>query len=311
MANVLVLTANALLDHLALAPFAAGTINRVGRFQPIAGGKGLNVGRVLARHGHRVTACGFAGGDSGRQLAELVVADGLEPAFTATAARTRIGFCVADERGGASAALEGGFAVEPAEVAALAREVAGRLHGCDLVIACGSVPDDATCTSLYRLVLAACAEAGVTCWVDAYGPAMREALTGGHPPALAKPNRDEYDRDRAWLACPELHLTDGGRELRVRHPEGRFRVVPPPVIESNPIGSGDCYLAGLAHARLAGFTLADQLRYAAAAGAANAARADVARIGPTDITALTDRVVVVPAGDEAGILDDSAPSQGR
>ena len=50
---------------------------------------------------------------------------------------------------------------------------------------------------------------------------------------------------------------------------------------------------------------------AAAAGAANAARADVARIGPTDITALTDRVVVVPAGDEAGILDDSAPGQGR
>ena len=310
MAAILVLTANTLLDHLALAPFTAGAINRVARFQPIAGGKGLNVGRVLARHGHRVTACGFAGGDSGRQLIELVTADGLEPAFTATAARTRIGFCVADEGGGSSAALEGGFAVEAAEVAALARQVGARLLGCDLVIVCGSVPDP-VCNPLYRLVLAACAEAGVTCWMDAYGPAMHEALTGGHPPALAKPNREEYDRDRAWLACSELHLTDGGRELRVRHPEGRFRVVPPPVTEVNPIGSGDCYLAGLAHARLSGLALVDQLRYAAAAGAANAARADVARIGPADISALAERTLVVSAGDEAGLIDDSAPPPGR
>jgi len=310
MANVIVLTANALLDHLALGTFVPGAVNRVGRFRPIAGGKGLNVGRVLARHGHHVTACGFAGGDSGKQIAELVVADGLVPAFTPTAARTRVGFCVADEQGGTSAALESGFTVEPAELAMLTREVIARLRGCDLVIACGSVPD-ATCTPLYRLVLAACAEAGVTCWVDSYGPAMREALTGGHPPAVAKPNREEYDRDRAWLACPELHLTDGAQELRVRHAEGRFRVVPPTVAEINPIGSGDCYLAALAHARLSGFALVDQLRYAAAAGAANAARADVARIGPADITALVDRALVVPAGDEAGPIEDSAVTQDR
>ena len=310
MARILVLTANTLLDHLALAPFTSGAVNRVGRFEAIAGGKGLNVGRVLARHGHRVTACGFAGGDSGRQLVDLAAADGLEPAFTPTAARTRIGFCVADDRGGSSAALEGGFAVEAAEVAALARDVSGGLRGCDLVIACGSVPDP-SCHALYRLVLAACAAAGVVCWVDAYGPAMHEALTGGHPPAFAKPNRQEYDRDRAWLACPELHLTDGGGEVRVRHPDGRFRVVPPTVRELNPIGSGDCYVAALAHARLSGFALVDQLRYAAAAGAANAARADVARIGPAEVRELVERTVVMPADDKAAPFDDSAPPPGR
>jgi len=310
MADVLVLTANTLLDHLAIGPFMSGAVNRVARFEPIAGGKGLNVGRVLARHGHRVTACGFAGGDSGRQLAELVRSDGMEPAFTATAARTRIGFCVADGGGVTSAALEGGFAVEPAEVAALVREVGARLRGCDLLIACGSVPAT-TCDGLYRVVLAACASAGVTAWVDSYGPAMREALGGGHPPALAKPNRQEYDRDRAWLNCPELHLTDGGGELRVRHPDGRFRVRPPPVREINPIGSGDCYLAALAHARLVGMALPDQLRYAAAAGAANAARADVARIGPGDIQALAERAIVTAAPDEGAAFDDSAPAHPR
>lgn len=305
MPSILVLTPNTLLDHFAVGGFTAGAINRVTHFTPIAGGKGLNVGRVLARHGHRVIACGFAGGDSGERLRDLVAADGLEPAFTRTAARTRLGFCVANPAGPTSAAVEDGFAVDPAELSQLVRNVQARLIECQLVIASGSVPDR-TCQALYRLVLAACAQHGVPCWVDAYGPAMIEALSGGNPPTLCKPNREEYARDRAWLASPEMHLTDGGAAVHVRHPQGRFRVVPPVITQINPIGSGDCYLAALAHARLTGLPLPEQLRYAAAAGAANAARADVARIGPHDITALADQVSVYPAADEPANEADSA-----
>jgi fructose-1-phosphate kinase PfkB-like protein len=67
---------------------------------------------------------------------------------------------------------------------------------------------------------------------------------------------------------------------------GRYRVTPPAVPEVNPVGSGDCYLAALAHARLSGFTYTDQLRYAAAAGAANARQLAVATLGPADIEPL-------------------------
>jgi fructose-1-phosphate kinase PfkB-like protein len=41
-------------------------------------------------------------------------------------------------------------------------------------------------------------------------------------------------------------------------------------------------------------TLIDQVRYAAAAGAANAARIDIARISPADIRAIIDQVDVTP-----------------
>ena len=83
----------------------------------------------------------------------------------------------------------------------------------------------------------------------------------------------------------------------MRHPEGRFRIIPPEIEARNPVGSGDCYLAALAHARLSGMPLVDQLRYAAAAGAANAARIDIARIAPSDIRALIDDVQVIPAAE--------------
>jgi fructose-1-phosphate kinase PfkB-like protein len=65
--------------------------------------------------------------------------------------------------------------------------------------------------------------------------------------------------------------------------------------EVNGIGSGDCWLAGYAHGRLSGWDIPRSLAWAAAAGAANAARAEVARIGPEDVKPLIERVQVVPA----------------
>lgn len=292
MATILTLTANPLIDHLAASRIEAGAVNRVGHFVPLAGGKGLNMGRVLARHGHRVIATGFAGGPTGQLLADLTAADGMEPAFVATAARSRIGFIAIDpERGGTTAVLENGCAITPAEMGSMMLRFRALLTGIDLVIVGGSVPHE-NCNGLYRQVLDACALAKIPCWVDSYGVAMDEALAGVHPPALAKPNKQEYGKGRRWLPCRELHLTDGANEIKVRHPHGRFRIIPPTVKQLNQVGSGDCYLAALAHARLANLSIEEQLRYAAAAGAANAARVDIARISPADIEALVDQVQI-------------------
>jgi fructose-1-phosphate kinase PfkB-like protein len=293
MATVLTITANPLLDHLATAVITPGKVHRIERFTPVAGGKGLNVARVLSRHGHRVLAGGFLGGSSGEQLAALTIADGIEPCFTPIAASTRLGFLLTDpEHGGTTSVMENGPEISAGEIAVLVSQVRARLAEVQLVIISGGVPS-ASCHDLYRLLLDLCAQAGVTCWVDGYGPAMDAALAGPHPPALVKPNREEYGSDgRRWVVAHEIHLSDGGGELQIYTPNGRFRVTPPKVAEINAIGCGDCYVAALAHARLAGTDLIGQLRYAAAAGAANALRADVARIGPGEINHLVDLVQV-------------------
>ena len=294
MATILTLTANPMIDYLTTGRIVADSVNRLGHFTPLAGGKGLNMGRVLARHGHRVIATGFAGGTEGDLLADLTAADGMEPAFITTAARTRMGFITIDpERGGCTSVLEHGSPVTTAELGTMMHQMRAMVSEADLVLIGGSVPHD-TCNGLYRQVLDICALEKVTCWVDAYGAVMDEALIGANPPAFAKPNKEEYGKGRRWLPCRELHLSDGGNELKIRHPEGRFRVKPPKIKTINPVGSGDCYVAALAHARLSGMTLIDQLRYAAAAGAANAARVDIARISPADIRAIIDQVDVTP-----------------
>jgi fructose-1-phosphate kinase PfkB-like protein len=291
MATILIVTANPLLDHLADLELEPGRINRCHSYHVMAGGKGLNVGRVLVRHGHRVLACGFAGGYTGTRFNEIVAAEGQTPIFIPTTAPLRIGFFARNCVGaGPTGLLEDGFAVSVAEAAACIDTVTTALAGCDLCICSGSVPDKATCNELYSGILERCAQANVPCWVDSYGAAMDAALACDYPPTLVKPNREERERARGWERALERHFSDGSERFRVSGLCGDWVVEPPPVVSVNPIGSGDCYLGALAHARLSGWGIEQQLRYAAAAGALNATRMSVAELEPSNIAALTPTV---------------------
>lgn len=290
--DVLVINANPLLNLVYAGDFTPAAVNRVGAMTMVAEGKGVNVARVLVRHGHSVILTGFAGGHSGAWLRELVRGEGVADACVATAAPLRVGFMAVGAEGHPTTVFPGGFPVTRAECAALLEQVENLLGSARLVIASGSVPDPVA-ESLYADLLALCVRHGVPCWLDAYGPAMSRALEGTTAPALSSPNRQEWANSRGWERVEELHITDGEKAIEiVSRTEGRWRVIPPPIGQVNPVGSGDCYLAGLAHGWLQGLPWQDRLCYAAAAGAANALRQDVAMIGPDDVKPLMDGVAL-------------------
>lgn len=289
--DVLVINANPLLNLVHAGNFVPGAVNRVPHLAMMAEGKGVNVARILARHGHRVVLTGFAGGHSGAWLRELIRAEDVKDACVETAAPLRVGFMASGpDADHPTTVFPNGFPVTPAECQALLDQVKTLLGSVRLVIASGSVPDPAA-EDLYAQVLSLCAERSVPCWVDAYGPCMRRALAGPVAPALAKPNRDELEPSLPWERVDELHITDGGGAIQVIHRhEGRWRVIPPGIRQINPVGSGDCYVAGLAHGWLEGFAFEERLRYAVSAGTANALRQEVAMIASDDVMPLLDRV---------------------
>jgi tagatose 6-phosphate kinase len=291
--DVLVINANPLLNLVHAGDYTPEAINRVPSLTMAAEGKGVNVARVLARHGHRVALTGFAGGHSGAWLRELILGDGVADALIATAAPLRVGFMASGRNAEhPTTVLPGGFPVTLAECLALLEQVEKLLGSARLVIASGSVPDPVAC-ELYAQVVARCFRHAVPCWLDAYGPAMEQALIGPLPLVLSKPNREEFGQSRHWKNVEELHVTDGGEPVAVsRRGEGQWRVMPPRIRQVNPVGSGDCYLAGLAHGWLSGMAWEDRLRYAASAGAANALRQDVAAVTPADVAALQGQVRV-------------------
>ena len=90
----------------------------------MAAGKGINVARVLQRHGHETCAAFFAGGHTGAMLEELIAADGVETLRIDTAARMRLGIiCAADGERAQGSLLENGFALLPEEIAAMTAAV--------------------------------------------------------------------------------------------------------------------------------------------------------------------------------------------
>lgn len=290
MARIVTVTPNPLLDLLAAEEVRPGTVNRTRGFAPTPGGKGINVARVLVAHGHAVTACGFAGGHFGRLHRELVAGLGIDEALTTTAARLRIGFLAGGD-GAPTSLLERGFAVAQDERHALCAQVRDAVASAELMIVGGSVPCP-DCEGLLVDLAAIAAETGTPCWIDSYGAPMHRALGGPHPPTCAKPNREEFAGSDRWRRCREVHRSDGGGELWITIGEEEWRVDPPPVEEVNPVGSGDCYLAGLAHATLEGRDDAARLAYAAGCGAANAERRGVADFDPSRAAALASRARV-------------------
>lgn len=294
MFDVLVINANPLLNLVHAGSYTPGAVNRVPTMHMHAEGKGVNVARVLARHGHRVILTGFAGGYSGAWLRDLIAREGVHDAWLETGEPLRVGFMASGSQDHhPTTVFPNGFQVTTGECQALMERVSHLLGSVRLVIAGGSVPDSVA-ENLYVELLAVCAQRAVPCWLDAYGPAMSQALEGPVAPDLAKPNRQEWEKSRHWERVEELHITDGAGAIEIsRRHDGCWRVFPPAIRQVNPVGSGDCYVAGLAHGWLLGMGWEDRLRYAAAAGAANALRQDVAMIAPQEVTPLLKQIRLV------------------
>ena len=104
-------TMNTSLDKLyRVGRLEDGTVMRVREVVNTAGGKGLNVSKVAALLGERVTATGFIGGFNGAHVRALLAGTGVEDAFVDSGVETRACINVIDcETGSSTEFLEPGL----------------------------------------------------------------------------------------------------------------------------------------------------------------------------------------------------------
>jgi tagatose 6-phosphate kinase len=72
----------------------------------------------------------------------------------------------------------------------------------------------------------------------------------------------------------------------------RCRVVPPSIETRNPVGSGDCFVGGLAVGLKRGLAPTEMLRLATACGTANALTTEIGILRGEDVAALAPKVEV-------------------
>lgn len=88
---ILTLTLNPSVDiSYPLDQFNLDTVNRVSQTSKTAGGKGLNVTRVLSEFGEDVIASGFLGGALGQYIEEQIETTRIKQAFSKSKAKHEI-----------------------------------------------------------------------------------------------------------------------------------------------------------------------------------------------------------------------------
>ncbi|WP_433251653.1 1-phosphofructokinase family hexose kinase [Streptosporangium sp. CA-135522] len=201
-------------------------VNRVRGVHRRAGGKGVNVARVLAALGRNVLVTGLTGGLNGRAAEADLAAAGLPAALTPIAAETRATLAVSDlgpvpsgvsapdgdgGDGGRTAwrtALfnEPGPPVTEQELERFLRDYDTRLDRVEAVVISGSLPPGVP-DAFYAELAARARERGVPAIVDADGEPLRHAPAGR--PTIVKPNAEELARA---LAAAREDGPNGSRE---------------------------------------------------------------------------------------------------
>ena len=308
---ILCVTLNPCLDKtLTVPPWQAGDSVRGSTVREVVGGKGNNVARALARLGRKARPVTFLGGAVGVHCDTLLrTDDGFEPLITPTAAPTRVILTVRTESSPVQTAFfDPDPPISPAEAAALVNRVEGALSGEDVnaLTLSGSSPSAAT-HSLFSDLIALARARKVPVFLDTYGPAL-DGIWGFWPQTIQLNRREAAEHLRTasptnadllgllarWskrgVSCSLI--TDGPRPALALVHGLRYVVTPPTVVVVNPIGSGDCLLAGLADAFLSGLPPEGLIRHSFACAAANALVWDAGAVEMGDVGRLREEVVI-------------------
>lgn len=296
-----------------------GAMHRAPTGASRAGGKGLNVARVLHDQGHDVLALTTVGGPIGAEFAVELEASGIPFRLIPVDAPTRRSVAIVDDtQGEATVVNELGAALTPAEAAMLATTAARLGRSARAVAISGSLAPGFGPEQLGALV-GELVGADIPVVVDTSGPGLLTAARAGA--AALKPNHEEL-RDATGEADPVVGarrlLTLGARLVVVSLGDDGLLVVNqtqvplharlPRTLHGNPTGAGDAAVAAIAAALATGPSLhadggdarrahVELARRATAWSAAAVLMPQAGELSP-EHTALEAEVVVRPVEDD-------------
>ncbi|MFJ5880782.1 1-phosphofructokinase family hexose kinase [Kitasatospora cineracea] len=252
---ILTVTPNPALDVTYTVPgFRPHTSHRVTDTAAQAGGKGVNVARVLTALGRPARCVLPLGGPTGDAVRADLAAAGLDHAEVPIGGDTRRTVTIADGTD-ATALNEPGPALTPAEWDALLGETARHLPQAAVLVLSGSLPPGAPADGYGQLV-ALGRQFNLPVILDTAGPALLAALPAR--PTAIKPNAAELTaatglpdpraaaRSLLRHGAESVLASLGPAGLLAVTPRTTWHCAPPAPVPGNPTGAGDATVAALA-----------------------------------------------------------------
>lgn len=260
---IVTVTMNPAIDRMIYVDhFHAGAVNRSCQTRVYAGGKGINVSRVVRLLGGDTCAMGVVAGDTGKQLCALLEREGLPQKMYSMGddAYTRVNVKVYAKNGDTTDINEPGPCISPEQAESFVNEFEAVLSPGDTVVLSGSLCGGID--SRFYLQLAQTAKKrGCAVIADASGENLRLLLQA--KPTFVKPNLKELEQllGRRLAAFPQICeaaralLHSGAQKVVVSLGEkGALMVTPQRVLYApalevsvkGTVGAGDSMVAGLA-----------------------------------------------------------------
>ena len=259
---ILTVTMNPSIDiSYPLDELKIDTVNRVVDVTKTAGGKGLNVTRVLSEFGDSVVATGLVGGKLGDFLVEKID-DKVSKRFFSIEGETRN--CIAILHGeNQTEILEKGPEVQEKEDQDFLAHFKELLETVEVVAISGSLPAGLP-VDYYASLVELANQAGKPVVLDCSGASLQAVLESPHKPTVIKPNNEELsqllgreiskDLDELKEVLEEplfegiewIIVSLGANGAFAKHGDTFYKVNIPRIQVVNPVGSGDSTVAGIA-----------------------------------------------------------------
>jgi 1-phosphofructokinase family hexose kinase len=288
---ILVAGANISLDRTnVVGALNPGHIHRARQTDVRGGGKGVNVARALSCIGRRAVVVGFRAGHVGRAVAALLEQEGIELVGIPCEGETRSCLTVLSDDA-VTVFNEPGCVVGASAWQAFEAAVQVHLEPGSVFVCSGSFPPGAPLDAAARLIgmaraagcLSICDTSGahlraaLEAAPDAVTPNLAEALALLDYGASERAAESDGALQRAAAAAvaltslgPRGVVVTAGAAGAVVVEGGEVTALGAPRVQSlNPVGAGDCLVAGLADRIGRGASLVDAARWGAALAAAS------------------------------------------
>ncbi|MCJ7445239.1 MAG: 1-phosphofructokinase [Methanotrichaceae archaeon] len=278
--------------------------NRISEEHSYAGGKSIDVSKVLKVFDIDNIALGFVGGFAGRELEGRLLNEGIQSNFVRVSGETRTNIVIHEKETGKQLAFSAsGPEVKPHELTQLI-EMVENFKSPEIIAIGGSLPLGVS-PEIYRKIITIGHRLGARVALDVDGAALEVGLQA--QPNIIKPNihelselvgRDLNNRGLVLEAARELNskgieivlVSMSAKGILLVSKKCEYLAVPPEVEVKNTIGAGDSAVAGFIFGWARHSDLKRSLMYAVAAGTATTLRPGTALCEMRDFDTILQHV---------------------
>jgi 1-phosphofructokinase len=282
-------TFNPSIDYvIRVENFTPGTVNRVGYENKYAGGKGINVSRVLNNLEVKSKALGFIGGFTGQFIENSLQKDGVETDFVKVNEDTRINVKLKSNE---ETEINGaGPNIDANNLNELFKKI-DSLDSEDFLVLAGNVQTSLP-RDIYSQIQKSLENKNAKIVVDTTGEALVSTLK--HKPFLIKPNNHElseifsvqinsqkeiiyYAQKLREMGAQNVIISMAGEGALLISEEGIYHASAPKGTVKNSVGAGDSLIAGFLANYSKTSDVVQAFKYGVASGSATAFSMDLCK----------------------------------